>query len=104
TGQSLHPRWISRNYAIAVSDLRTDVPIRIKTTARKSKPERVWAFIKGALDTVVAIAVVGYTVVASKTGKNRLTPTNMCERQTELSRKALNETLKNLRTEERPWI
>jgi hypothetical protein len=49
---------------ITVADLRTDVPIRVQAETQRSKPEKVWRCIKGALEAAGIIAVVVYTILA----------------------------------------
>ncbi len=90
--------------SISVADVRTDVPIRVDTKTRKSKPEWGWAILKGALEIAVAVAIIGYTIVAFENWQEQIDATNFAARQTELSRKGLNEVVKNFRVEQRPWI
>jgi hypothetical protein len=49
---------------VTISNLRTDVPIRVQTKTEQSIPERIWGYIKGTLETIGIVAVVIYTGVA----------------------------------------
>lgn len=66
---AVHAHWQAdaKSYQtkpISVADLRTDVPISVKTYAQRSTKERVWGLTKGALEIAVAVAVITYTVVS----------------------------------------
>lgn len=89
---------------VAVTDLRTDVPISVKTYAQRDTKERIWGVIKGALEVVVAIAVIGYTAISYENWLQQIDATNFAARQTELSRKGLNETRKNFVINQRAWV
>jgi hypothetical protein len=60
--------------------------------------------IKGALEAAGIVAAIIYAVVAYQQWQETITATNFSARQTELSRKGLNETIKNFRSGERAWI
>ena len=89
---------------VTVAELRTQIPIRVQTKAQRSKAETIWRVFKGALETVGIVAVCLYTVVAYQQWQEATDATNFVARQTELSRKGLNETTKNFRMDERSWI
>ena len=55
------------NHPVTVTDLRTQIPIRVQTEAHRSKIETAWRVIKGALETAGIIAAVTYAWVAYKT-------------------------------------
>lgn len=80
---------------ITIAELRTQEPIRVQTKTKKTKPEWAWALIKGTLEIGVAIAVMEYTFVTRDILNQQTDATNFAGRQTELSRKALNETRKD---------
>ena len=90
--------------SIAISDLRTNVPISVKTKPDKGAPEWVWTVFKGILESAVAVAVIAYTVVAFENWQEQIEATIISARQAEYSRKALNETVKNFRAEQRPIV
>lgn len=46
---------------VTMADLRTDVPIRVLTESRRTKPAIVWSYIIGALEAGAFIAVIFYT-------------------------------------------
>lgn len=89
---------------ITVAELRTQVPIRVKTEAQRSTIETVWRVIKGALEAFGIVAAIIYTIVAYQQWQEMIDATNVSARQTEFSRKGLNETIKNFRLGERAWI
>lgn len=90
--------------AVTVTELRTQVPIRVDTKTKKSKPEWVWAVIKGTLEIVTVIAVLVYTAVSYGNWQEQIDATNFAGIQAKKSRQALNETIKNFRLDQRPWI
>jgi hypothetical protein len=87
-----------------ISELRTQVPIGVQDKTKKSKPEWAWAITKGIIEIAVGIAVVVYTIVTYGAWQEQIDATNFAGRQTELSRKALNETVKNFRMDQRPYV
>ncbi len=89
---------------IAIAELRTQIPIRVQTETKRSKIETIWREIKGALETAGIFAAIIYAMVAYQQWQETITATNFSARQTELSRKGLNETIKNFRMGERAWI
>jgi hypothetical protein len=89
---------------ITTADLRTDVPIPIENKTKKTIPEWVWVVFKGALEIAGVLAVILYTIVAYNNWQEQIDATNFVARQTELSRKILNETTKQTRREYRAWI
>ncbi|MGC2161221.1 MAG: hypothetical protein WA634_04875 [Silvibacterium sp.] len=89
---------------ISVTELRTQVPISVQTHAKRSKIEGGWRVAKGFLEVIVAVAVIGYTWVSYENWQEQIDATNFVARQTELGRKGLNETVKNFRMDQRPWI
>src|SRR5712692_7444293 len=88
----------------AVTELRTQVPISVQTYAQRSTKERVWGKIKGTLEVAVGIAVILYTGISYKTWQQTIDATNFTARQIKLSRQGLNETVKNFKIEERPYV
>jgi hypothetical protein len=50
----------------AIAELRTKIPISVKTKADDSKAERVWKWTKGTLEVFGILAVIVYTIVANK--------------------------------------
>jgi|HubBroStandDraft_4_1064222.scaffolds.fasta_scaffold139158_2 hypothetical protein len=106
---AVHAHWQAdeeryQTKPVSVSDLRADVLISVKTYAQRAVKERIWGFTKGVLEVVVAIAVVGYTIVSYRNWLEQIDATNFAGRQTELSRKTLNETTKNFRIDQRPYV
>ena len=89
---------------ITITTLRTDVPIAVQTQTKRSKIEVIWVAIKGPLEVLGIFAVVAYTVVSYNIWQEQADATNAASRQAELSRKGLNETLKNFAVDERAWI
>jgi hypothetical protein len=49
-----------------VTELRTQIPIRVQTKTDESKAERVWKWAKGLLEVLGILAVILYTVLANK--------------------------------------
>src|ERR1700734_2273029 len=47
---------------VTMADIRADVPIRVQTEPKRSKPENVWRYIIGALEAAAFLAVIGYTM------------------------------------------
>jgi hypothetical protein len=92
------------DHRITIADLQTQVPIRVQTEAKRSKIARVWGFAKGALEIAGILAAVIYAWVAYHQWQETIDATNFTARQTELSRKGLNETVKNFRVGERAYI
>lgn len=92
------------NPRITATDFQTQVPIRVQTEAKRSTPERVWRFIKGAFEIAGIVAVITYTIIAYQQWQESTDATNFSARQAELSRKGLNETVKQFRTAQRAWI
>jgi len=90
--------------SISISDFRTNLPIPIQNKAKKTIPEWAWVTFKGTLEIVGIMAVVIYTGVAYEQLQASIDATNFSARQTELSRKGLNETVKNFRLDERPYV
>lgn len=89
---------------VAISNLRTDVPIGVNTYAQRSTKEKIWGLTKGILEVAVAIAVVGYTVISFETWEETADAVNFSARQAELSRKSFNEGTKNFRADQRSWV
>jgi hypothetical protein len=51
---------------VTVSELRTQVPIRVKTKADESDAERIWKWAKGILEVFGILAVIVYTILAQQ--------------------------------------
>ncbi len=90
--------------SVSVTDPRTEIPVSIKTYAQHSTKERVWGYIKGALEIAVGTAVIGYTALTWNVWQEQIDATNFAARQTEISRKGMNEALKNFRSDERARV
>src|ERR1700674_1179925 len=91
----------SQTKPVTVTDLRSDVPIRVQTEPKRSQPEKVWRYIIGALEAAAFLAIILYTIVTYQQWQETIDATNLSARQIELSRKGLNETTKYFRIEHR---
>lgn len=91
-------------HRIAVTDFQSKVAISVKTEAKRSKAERIWRPIKGTLEVAVGLAVILYTVISYQNWQEQIDATNLASRQAEFSRKGANETIKNFRLDERPYV
>ena len=89
---------------VSVTDFRSNVPISVQDETKKTIPEWVWVVFKGAVETIGIAAVVGYTYFAYNQWQEQIDATNLASRQTELSRKALNETIKQFQMDQRPRV
>ncbi len=92
------------NPPIAITDLRTNIPIRVETKPKRGKIESAGRFIKGTLEIAGIIAVIVYTGVSYRTWQASADAADYASRQAELSRKSLNETIKNFRLGQRPIV
>lgn len=89
---------------ISISDFRSNVPIRVDTHSNKTKPEWSWVFLKGTLEVGVAVAVIGYTIVAYFNWQESIDATNFAGIQAKFTRQTFNESVKNFRLDERAWV
>jgi hypothetical protein len=92
------------NHRVTVSDLQTQIPIRVQTEAKRSKIENFWRCLKGATELVGIAAVIAYTVISWENLGEQIDATNLNSRQAELSRKVANQTAKQFRIDQRPYI
>jgi len=67
--------------SVAITDLRTDVPIPVDIRTKKTKPEWAWAIIKSLLEAGGIAAVVWYACVTNSMWKEM-------QRQTKIQRDA----------------
>jgi hypothetical protein len=108
--ETIDAQWQSRKKEneveprITVTDFQAKVPIRVKTEPKRSRIESIWHVLKAALEAIGILAVIAYTWVAYHQWQETIDATNFSARQTEVSRKGLNETIKNFRVDERAWI
>jgi hypothetical protein len=89
---------------VTITNFRTDIPVSVKTYAQRSTKEKIWGATKGILEIAVGVAVISYTCISYENWLQVIDATNFASRQTELSRKALNETAKQFRVDQRPMI
>jgi hypothetical protein len=68
-----------------VSELRTQIPIRVKTETEESKPERIWKWVKGALEVLGILAVIFYTVLANKQWHEMISARHQTQRAVEIN-------------------
>jgi hypothetical protein len=93
---------------VPVSDLRADVPIRVKTKAEESTAETIWRYIKGALETLGILAVVLYTCLVYES--NELSKANYrivrigTNSQLKETMKQTELTRKNFTVDQRAWV
>jgi hypothetical protein len=92
------------NPRITVADFQAQVPIRVQTETKRSKREIAWRYFKGTLEIIGILAAIIYAWVAYHQWQETIEATNFTARQTELSRKGLNEAIKNFRIEQRARI
>jgi hypothetical protein len=71
---------------VAITDLRTDIPIRVEKKSDRSKIERVWLFMKGTLEVAGIIAVIAYTWISFNNWQDQADATDAAARQAELSK------------------
>lgn len=101
--------------AVAVTELRTQVPIQVETKTKKTKPELIWAVFKGALEAWGIVAVILYTIFAYQqwqemTTANAISMGNYrraridANGQLKESRIQTETTLRVMRVDQRPWI
>jgi len=62
---------------VTITDLRTDVPIRVQTESKHSKPATVWGYIIGALEACAFLAVIFYTYFAYHQWQEMITANNV---------------------------
>jgi hypothetical protein len=89
---------------VTIAELRTDVPIRVQTEPQPGKIKTAGRVLKNTLETIGILAAIVLAIAAVRQLNEITDATNFAGRQTELSRKALNETTKQFRIEQRPMI
>jgi hypothetical protein len=95
----LHEECSAASRSIAVTDLRTDAPVRVETKAHRSKTEGVWRVIKGALESVGIVAVILYTVFAYNQWQEMMTANDVAMSNFRRSRIDANGQLKGLQAQ-----
>jgi hypothetical protein len=73
---------------VAVTDLRTNVPIPIQNKTKKSVPEWIWIIFKGVLEILGIAAVIAYTYVSYHQWCEMQKQTRTGQKQVEQSERA----------------
>jgi hypothetical protein len=89
---------------VTITELRTQVPISVQAYTEHTKKGSRWRKAKGVLEVAVGIAVIVYSVISYQIWQEQIDATNFGARQAESARKGLNETTKNFRLDQRPWV
>ena len=103
-------KWESENHRtqvdhrVTVTDLQTQIPIRVQTEAKRSKIEEFWRYLKGAAELAGIVAVITYTIISYENWQEQIDATNFAGIQAKKARQSLNETIKNFRLDERAWL
>jgi hypothetical protein len=89
---------------VAVTDLRTEVPIQVKTEPNRSKPEKVWHFIIGTLEAAAFLAIIIYTFLAYQQWRELIRAADASDKQATYSRKTFLEAHDDFRLDQRAWV
>ena len=99
------------NPSVAISDLRTQVPIRVETKPQRSKIEIAWGIIKGTLETIGIVAVIFYTYFAYHQWQEMIQARHQTQgsidaanRNATAAEKANTEAEKRFQIDQRPYL
>lgn len=87
-----------------VSELRTEIPIRIETEPEKSKAKRIGKVMFSILEVFGILAVIVYTVLANRQWHEMISARHQAEIAIKAAQDTLKETHQNFIADERPFL